>query len=131
MSRIAKLYGVFSGSKWGMDRSKKRAIKRAKLAGPGSSVRVMPLPGPEYGSWDRPTFHALSEQIYPTDVSITLVCDPNHGHEYRIFVRAGGGLGIEDLGLSPHWYIGKNAYIIPGSEAKFKALALSKGYEVV
>jgi hypothetical protein len=56
-----KLYGVFIGSKFGMCRNRKVAIKAVKKAGDGM-VRSMDLPHTRY--WDRPTFYACSDPVY-------------------------------------------------------------------
>ncbi len=61
---MAKLYGVFWGTKWGMTRNKRVAITEAKKRD-GATVRAK-NDTPEIGSYDMPTFWALSDQIWPT-----------------------------------------------------------------
>lgn len=60
---MVKIYGVFWGSKWGMTRNKKVAIDACK-GKDGATVRAK-NDTPEIHAYDRPTFWALSDQIWP------------------------------------------------------------------
>lgn len=63
------LYGVYANVEgkpcFALTRNKKHAIKSAKHYG-GSVRSFGSLPGPEYSSFDAPTFRVLSFEIYPT-----------------------------------------------------------------
>jgi hypothetical protein len=55
------LYGIFAGTKWGMETNKRRAIKLAKAN--NAYIKVMKTPGPEYTAFDAPTFKLLSDML--------------------------------------------------------------------
>lgn len=63
------LYGIYATVNgkpvFGLDRNKKRAIKYVKHHGNGEVRSFGSIPGPEYTSFDAPTFRLLSERIYP------------------------------------------------------------------
>jgi len=56
---MRKLYGVFVGSKWGMTRNKRLALRTAKKH--RGEVRSMPEPESTY--WDLPTFYVCSDRV--------------------------------------------------------------------
>lgn len=58
------LYGVFVGTKWGMTRNRRVAIKAAREA--RGQVRVMEEPESVY--WDMPTFYACSTLVVSFEV---------------------------------------------------------------
>ena len=62
-----KLYGVFCGTKWGMTRNKRVAIRatkaQAKKTGLPAEVRAL-TDCDEIGAYDSPTFRVLSERVF-------------------------------------------------------------------
>lgn len=65
MKRAHGLYGVFfqldGRARWGMERSKRRALAFARAA--KGYVTRMDLPSPEARVWDAPTFRVCSEVV--------------------------------------------------------------------
>jgi len=67
---MAKIYGIFHGTRWAMGRNRRRAIKfaeKTKAEHPNDEVTVREKNDtPEISAYDMPTFWALSDQIWPT-----------------------------------------------------------------